>query len=331
MKKTKIALILALSIGLGMSYSPVISFAQIASWAKPSYDYLNSKKILPVKLRDTDFSQNITRQEFTQLITTFLLANKSYNLDDYSKSIYKDVNDKFINLASSIGITSGYTDGTFKPDLSITRAEAASIAFRAEKILSPNISGTTPSAFKDYKFIQEWAADAVGYMSTNNIMSGFPDGSFKPSNNITRQEAIVLTKNLANKKSSTALTNIYDFVKDDEYMKKTEYEFIFSNLPSGIKFKQEQIKQAVFDTFKEERDTIYKSFTDDATANHFNAKTSPNLAFAYDRSYYVFGIEQRTNINGKTEQRVFMSTLAKQGETFTIEKEKAYSSWFVMQ
>ena len=93
-------------------------------WASPAYKNLIDKKILPdVLMGEKNLKDSITRLEFTHLIITYLLSNKNYNLISAKKE-YSDVNDTFVNLASNLNITTGYTDGTFKPNMNITRSEA---------------------------------------------------------------------------------------------------------------------------------------------------------------------------------------------------------------
>lgn len=50
------------------------------SWAKPYYNELNAKKILPtIMKKDIDYSENISRIEFTHLMVLYLMANKNYS------------------------------------------------------------------------------------------------------------------------------------------------------------------------------------------------------------------------------------------------------------
>ncbi|NLF43273.1 MAG: cell surface protein, partial [Bacteroidales bacterium] len=81
----------------------------------------------------------------------------------------------------------GYPDGSFKPEKKITRAEAAVIfanLLGADE--NTKISGSIP----DYTDLDNdhWAAWAIRYVSSKNLFSGYPDGSFKPNRNITRAE-----------------------------------------------------------------------------------------------------------------------------------------------
>jgi len=77
----------------------------------------------------------------------------------------------------------GYPDGTVAPDKQITRAETATIFYRLLKT-----QGTAPGgSFSDVKD-SDWFAVAVNYLASIGIIEGYPDGTFKPSQPITRAE-----------------------------------------------------------------------------------------------------------------------------------------------
>jgi len=77
----------------------------------------------------------------------------------------------------------GYTDGSFGPDNSITRAEMAAILTR--------VSGEAEKqAGKVYTDVgaSHWANDAIANVTKAGLMEGYPDGSFKPERTMTRAE-----------------------------------------------------------------------------------------------------------------------------------------------
>lgn len=98
------------------------------------------------------------------------------NTDWYAKNIYS---------AIKAGYVDGYPDNTFKPDQFITREEAACLVVNLTKI-----TGTGQKSFKDSSKISKWAQQAVNVLTSAGIMSGYPDGSFKPGENLTRAEAV---------------------------------------------------------------------------------------------------------------------------------------------
>ena len=85
----------------------------------------------------------------------------------------------------SIKYIYGYEDGTFKPDNHITRAEVATMFFRLIK--DENKNDNIIGNFKDVEN-GEWYAQAINYLAQIGILKGYENGSFKPNQNITREE-----------------------------------------------------------------------------------------------------------------------------------------------
>ncbi len=83
---------------------------------------------------------------------------------------------------------SGYTDGTFRPDNTITRAEAAAMISKSREI-SPN--GNFANKFSDVKD-DAWYRDIICTLVVAERINGYEDGTFKPENPITRAEFITL-------------------------------------------------------------------------------------------------------------------------------------------
>jgi uncharacterized repeat protein (TIGR02059 family) len=91
----------------------------------------------------------------------------------------------------SDGLITGYPDGSFKPDNSITRAELVTLVNRAFDIPDNN----STSSFSDVKPSDWFYGDVMSGQAAGYI-SGYPDGTFRPNNPITRQEAAALITNL---------------------------------------------------------------------------------------------------------------------------------------
>lgn len=79
-------------------------------------------------------------------------------------------------------IITGYPDGTFQPDRTITRAEFCTILAKALNV-SPE---TNPSGFADV--IGHWAQDSIAAMVRKGYLKGYPDGSFGPDQPMKRSE-----------------------------------------------------------------------------------------------------------------------------------------------
>ncbi|MDF0552964.1 DUF1565 domain-containing protein [Kamptonema sp. UHCC 0994] len=92
----------------------------------------------------------------------------------------------FIERLAAKNIVSGFPDGTFKPNDSLTRAQYAALLAKAFE-LTPRRAGTN---FKDVA-ADFWGKDAIEKANKGGFVAGFPDGTFRPNQNLTRAEAIV--------------------------------------------------------------------------------------------------------------------------------------------
>ncbi|MCI8404750.1 MAG: hypothetical protein HFE49_07610 [Clostridia bacterium] len=103
---------------------------------------------------------------------------------------------------------SGYTDGTFRPDSTITRAEAAAII---AKLAGIDENKTYANTFSDVS-ADAWYTNAVNFVKDKEYISGYENNTFKPENSITRAEfAVLIGKYL--KKNSTARETFDDVSK----------------------------------------------------------------------------------------------------------------------
>ncbi|OUL21155.1 hypothetical protein BV372_31870 [Nostoc sp. T09] len=92
----------------------------------------------------------------------------------------------FVEALVSKNLISGFPDGSFSPNAPITRAQYAAII--AKTFPPPN--GSKVSNFTDVK-PDYWAASAILRAANMGFISGFPDGTFRPGQNLTRIQAIV--------------------------------------------------------------------------------------------------------------------------------------------
>ncbi|MGE5588970.1 MAG: S-layer homology domain-containing protein [Clostridia bacterium] len=88
------------------------------------------------------------------------------------------------------GIIAGYPDGTFKPENPVTRAEFAKVVARAFAIRP-----TGEPRFADIK--DNWAKAYVTALTEAGIISGYPDGTFRPERHITRAEMVTMLVRVA--------------------------------------------------------------------------------------------------------------------------------------
>lgn len=114
----------------------------------------------------------------------------------------------YIDALSAQKIISGFEDGTFRPDEPVTRVQFAAIVSKAFASLP---SERASIAFKDIQ-ANFWGAAAIQTAYQKGFMSGYPDSTFKPNQQIPRMEALVsLASGL---KLSSTTTDALSFYQD---------------------------------------------------------------------------------------------------------------------
>ena len=103
----------------------------------------------------------------------------------------------------------GYPNGSFKPNATITRAEAASIFYRLLTDTTRRTYTTSSNTFKDVP-AKAWYNTAVSTMAKLGIVTGGSDGCFRPNDPITRAEIAAMIARCDGNSYGTAYTNFSD-------------------------------------------------------------------------------------------------------------------------
>ncbi|MBW4470091.1 MAG: DUF3747 domain-containing protein [Stenomitos rutilans HA7619-LM2] len=112
----------------------------------------------------------------------------------------------YIDALAAQKIISGFEDGTFRPDDPVTRVQFAAIVSKAFASLSAQRESLT---FKDIQ-PSFWGAEAIQTAYQKGFMSGYPDTTFKPNQQIPRLEALVsLASGLKLSSTSTDSLSFY--------------------------------------------------------------------------------------------------------------------------
>ncbi|CAM2777219.1 hypothetical protein HP548_13495 [Paenibacillus taichungensis] len=115
-----------------------------------------------------------------------------------------------IEKAQSAGIMNGMNATQFVPEGSITRAQMATIAYRWIQQQSADASSSTTQATDGAGFTDVsadlWASDAIAYVLSAGLMTGYNDGTFKPDSKLTRAEAVKVLNVLFKRTPATGVT-----------------------------------------------------------------------------------------------------------------------------
>jgi hypothetical protein len=122
----------------------------------------------------------------------------------YAESGFDDVDinswyGSYVAWARDRGIVDGYGDGSFKPDLNVTREQLALIINRFAIYLRCNFPEEEKESFADRDKIDAWALDAVEYMQRTGLLSGKNGNLFDPLGTATRAEVCTVMSRFINK------------------------------------------------------------------------------------------------------------------------------------
>lgn len=107
----------------------------------------------------------------------------------------------YVGWAAENGIVMGNGDGTFAPDRSISRQEAAVIMYRYAKAMGYGITAADSAAankFSDASRVAAWAADAVNWVLDKKVIGGNADGTLNPEGTATRAQVAQIIMNFVN-------------------------------------------------------------------------------------------------------------------------------------
>jgi chitodextrinase len=124
--------------------------------------------------------------------------------------------EELIKQAAEKQIVTGYTDSTFRPDNTVTRAEFIVMLVNALKLQG----GSQAVTFTDGSAIQDWADDAIAIAVNTGIINGYADGSFRPNATITRAEMAVIIARALELPAGTAAAGFNDDSAIPEWSKE---------------------------------------------------------------------------------------------------------------
>lgn len=164
-------------------FSYIVGYAEDYRTGEPT----DNEDLWPVKPNN-----QITRAE---VATIFYRLLEDEVRDEYDTTVndFSDVSadswyNQTVSTLARMGIVKGYEDGSFRPNAPITRAEFGAIATR---FFAETGATYEPGTFTDVTG-DEWYANAIQDAVNLGLIGGYPDGTVRPNNNITRAEACAI-------------------------------------------------------------------------------------------------------------------------------------------
>ncbi len=134
---------------------------------------------------------SITRAEtvtiFFRMLTDELREDAWSQVNPYYDVRPESWYNNAISTMCNYGILKGYPDGNFQPNANITRAEFAALAVR---FFEGEGEAGEDDAFPDIK--RHWANAEINLAYAKGLIEGYPDGTFRPDQEITRAEAMTI-------------------------------------------------------------------------------------------------------------------------------------------
>lgn len=166
----------------------IVSVVDGASdWAKDEIALSYAIGLVPATVKD-NYTQNITRENFCEAVMT-LFAGVDI---PYKPNNFEDTSNIAVANAYSLGIVNGVSDTVFDPYRNITREEISVMLDRAFRKIADVKDEEFVASFPDAHMISDWAKTSVNFMNAQGIIKGDPDGSVRPQDNTTREEALLL-------------------------------------------------------------------------------------------------------------------------------------------
>lgn len=185
-------------------------------------------------------STTTTTNEAAVEATSSVVIGGSENGTDINVISFNDVEKEFwahdfiIGLATK-GVVNGYPDGSFKPQNNVTRADFLIMLLRSLGY-NTSIEIAYEDNFTDVE-VGAYYAVACGMAKQLGIATGNPDGTFAPSNYITRQDMMILAKKALESKLGSEITGntaVLDKFNDKAEISAYAVESLAAMVDAGI-------------------------------------------------------------------------------------------------
>ena len=202
-----------------------------SSWAEAEVKAAIKKGLVPEDAQK-NYQKPISRLETTKFVVTLLEQSSGKTIDEImaekgvspDPSAFTDTTDPTVLAVNALDIIRGVGDNKFSPEGTLTRAQIAAIINRVANVLNVNTADYTHE-FTDVS--GHWVDSELGWPSSTGIIKGVSKTKFAPDNNLTKEQAIVLTYRTLKVYTSRYLPS--NWAKQEVYA-ATEQGLVPSNL-----------------------------------------------------------------------------------------------------
>lgn len=133
-----------------------------------------------------------------------------------------------VSYCATKGYVSGYSDGTFRPNRNLTRAEMA--------VIMSNMMNLTDSSGVSFSDVPsgQWYTEAVRKCAKANLINGYGNGKFGPSDQVTREQAAVILGNAFGLGKESEYPNFSDANKISDWSYKSVNSMVSHGYMAGM-------------------------------------------------------------------------------------------------
>ena len=178
------------STASGLPFTDVAADRWSYAYIKKMYD---AGVVAGTSATTFDPAGDVTRAQFVTMLAGLAKADVS----KYPAPPFRDVPESawyapYVNWALANGIVSGTSATTFSPDASISRQDMAVMLYSYAQRYELHLQQQTVTPFTDEGSVAAYALPAVQALHRAGVISGMPDGSFRPYSTATREQACVM-------------------------------------------------------------------------------------------------------------------------------------------
>ncbi|WP_162920123.1 S-layer homology domain-containing protein [Paenisporosarcina cavernae] len=249
----------------------------------------------------------------TMLVATFLVIQLAIPQKASADELTGKALEKEMRAMIEAGVLTGYTDGTYKPAEKVTRAQFAAFISRALELPEGSASFTDVSS-------NMTLAPFIYKVTSAGIMGGYSDNTFKPDQNITREQMMLAMQNVLTYSEMALTEKRIDFTDMDAFGGSVSIKaaFIAANydITSGFPNADGTVSfQPKADTTREQAAAFIYRFLE-AKKNYVPpvveepGEPEPPLPPPVVKKYKVATVQNNQLVNGSTEYETYDKALA---------------------
>ena len=147
--------------------------------------------LIPTHMKGQDLRTPINRTQFAALTVRLYEAMSGQSIPTPATNPFTDTSDQAVLKAYSMGFTAGISKTQFGANTLLTRQQAATMLCAVYEKLGGTVTASS-LPFSDADQIEPWAVTPVSFVSTNGIISGYPDGRFAPNDTAKQQDCLIM-------------------------------------------------------------------------------------------------------------------------------------------